>query len=69
MANKKSSNKKMTAAQREAKMQAAKEREKRAQAQREHKERMKRVFIVVITVILVIGLTLPIAGLTLMGSN
>lgn len=69
MANKKSTNKKMTAAQREAKIQAAKEREARAQAQRERKERMKKTFIVVITIILVIGLTLPIASLTLMGSN
>ena len=67
-ANKKNSSKnKMSAAQREAKMKAAEERLKRADEKKAAKERTKRIFTWVIVVILVIGLTLPVAGLSAAG--
>ena len=67
-ANKKSNSKnKMTAAQREAKMKAAEERQKRADEKKAAKERTKRIFTWVIVIILVIGLTLPVAGLSAAG--
>ena len=67
-ANKKANNKnKMSAAQREAKMKAAEERQKRADEKKAAKERTKRIFTWVIVIILVIGLTLPVAGLSAAG--
>lgn len=67
-ANKKVNNKnKMSASQREAKMKAAEERQKRADEKKAAKERSKRIFTWVIVIILVIGLTLPVAGLSAAG--
>jgi|GEM_PF-3572883 len=67
-ANKKANTKnKMTAAQREAKMKAAEERVKRAEEKKVAKERTKKIFTWIIVIILVIGLTLPVAGLSAAG--
>ena len=67
-ANKKSNTKtKMSAAQRETKMKAAEERQKRADEKKAAKERSKRIFTWIIVIILVIGLTLPVAGLSAAG--
>jgi heme/copper-type cytochrome/quinol oxidase subunit 2 len=67
-ANKKPNSKnKMSAAQREAKMKAAEERQKRADEKKAAKERTKRIFTWIIVIILVIGLTLPVAGLSAAG--
>ena len=64
MAQKTTKKPKMTAAQREAKMKAAEERQKRADAKKAAKERSKKIFTWIIVIILVIGLTLPVAGLS-----
>ena len=67
-ANKKNNTKnKMSAAQREAKMKAAEERQKRADEKKAAQERTKKIFSWVIVIILVIGLTLPVAGLSAAG--
>ena len=58
---------KMTAKQREARIRAAEEREARAQAERERKDRTKKVFTVVVCVILVLALGVPTMALTLLG--
>ena len=64
-ANKKNNTKnKMSAAQREAKMKAAEERQKRVDEKKAAKERTKKIFTWIIVIILVIGLTLPVAGLS-----
>ncbi len=56
---------KMSAKQREAKIQAAMEREQRAAEARERKERTKRIFTIVVCIILVLALGLPTMGLAL----
>lgn len=67
-ANKKNNTKnKMSTAQREAKMKAAEERQKRVDEKKAAKERTKRIFTWVIVIILIIGLTLPVAGLSAAG--
>ena len=64
---KKNTKNKMSAAQREAKMKAAEERQKRADEKKAAKERTKKIFTWIIVIILVIGLTLPVAGLSAAG--
>ena len=64
MAQKTTKKPKMSTAQREAKMKAAEERQKRADAKKAAKERTKKIFTWIIVIILVIGLTLPVAGLS-----
>lgn len=64
MAKKNTKKPKMSAAQREAKMKAAEERQKRAEAKKAAKERTKRIFTWVIVIILALGLSLPVAGLS-----
>jgi flagellar basal body-associated protein FliL len=67
MAQKNTKKQKMTNAQREAKMKAAEERQKRADEKKAAKERTKKIFTWIIVIILVIGLTLPVAGLSAAG--
>lgn len=57
--------KKTSAKQREAKIQAAQEREQRAAEARERKERTKRIFTIIVCIILVLALGLPTMGLAL----
>ena len=61
---KKSGNKqqKLTAQQKSDRIKAAKEREARAQAQRERSAKMKKIFTVVVCVILVLALGIPTIG-------
>lgn len=58
---------KMTAKQREARVQAALEREKRAEEKKAAAERGKKIFTVVVCVILILALGLPTIGLALFG--
>jgi flagellar basal body-associated protein FliL len=67
MAQKNTKKQKMTNAQREGKMKAAEERQKRADEMKAAKERTKKIFTWIIVIILVIGLTLPVAGLSAAG--
>lgn len=60
---------KITAKQREARIEAARIREQRAQEQRERSSRLKRIFTVVVCVILVLALFIPTMALTVFGSN
>lgn len=55
---------KMSAKQRQARIDAAKRREETARAQREHKERMKKIGIIIVCVILVLALGLPTVALS-----
>ena len=58
---------KMTAKQRETREQAAIEREKRAEEKKKAAERTKKIFTVVVCVILVLALGIPTVGLALLG--
>lgn len=58
---------KMTAKQREAREQAAIDREKRAEEKKKAAERTKKIFTVVVCVILVLALGIPTVGLALLG--
>lgn len=69
MANKKKNTSRLTSAQRAEKMRAAEERQRQAQVKRDHKERTKKILFILLTVVLVIGLTLPIASLSLLGGK
>ncbi|MDO4182908.1 MAG: CASC3 protein CASC3 [Coriobacteriia bacterium] len=60
---------KVSAKQREAKIQAAKEREERAAAKKQRAEMMKKVGIVIVCVVLVLALGLPTMALTLLGGQ
>ena len=60
---------KTTAKQREARIEAARARELRAQEQRERSSRLKRIFTVVVCVILVLALFIPTMALTVFGGN
>ena len=62
------SKQKMTARQREERIQAAREREEREQAKQLAKDRAKRIGIVVVCVILVLALGLPTVGLALLSA-
>lgn len=60
---------KMTKKQREDRMRAAEERERRAEEAQKRKERTKRIFTIVVCVILVLALGLPTMGLALFGGG
>lgn len=65
---KKSGNKqqKLTAQQKSDRIKAAQEREVRAQAQRERSAKMKKIFTVVVCVILVLALGIPTIALSVL---
>ena len=58
---------KLTAKQKSERIKAAQEREARAKAQREHAEKMKKIFTIVICVILVLALGIPTMALVVLG--
>lgn len=58
---------KVSAKQREAKIQAAKQREERQQAKKAAAERTKKIVTVVVCVILVLALGLPTMALAVLG--
>ncbi len=60
MANKQ----KISAKQREERIRAAQEREARAQAAKERSERLKKIFTIVVCVILVLALGIPTVALS-----
>ena len=62
------SNQKLTPKQREAKIAAAQEKDRKDQAARERKEKLKRIGVIIVCVILVLALGLPTIGLSLLGS-
>ena len=63
------SKQKMTAKQREERIKAAEERAKREEAARERKERSKRIFTVVVCVILVLALGVPTMAIAVLGAG
>ncbi|MDD7369706.1 MAG: CASC3 protein CASC3 [Berryella intestinalis] len=69
MGSKEKSRQKLSAEQREARIKAAAEREARARAVQERSARMKKVFTVVVAVILILGLTIPTVALSVLGSG
>ncbi|HIW76738.1 MULTISPECIES: CASC3 protein CASC3 [Gordonibacter] len=60
---------KLTAKQKSERIKAAQERERRAQEQRERAEKTKRIFTVVICVILVLALGIPTVALAFLGGG
>ena len=60
---------KMTKKQREDRIKAAEERAKREEAARERTERGKRIFTIVVCVILVLALGIPTIGLSLLSGG
>lgn len=60
---------KLTAQQRSERIKAAQQRELRAQAQREHAEKTKKVFTVVICIVLVLALGIPTMALAFLGGS
>lgn len=68
MAKKGQKKQKMTAAQRQAKIQAAEERQHREEEAREKKQRGKRIFTIIVCVILVLALGVPTIALSVLGS-
>ncbi len=66
---KKNSGQKMTRAQMEAKQQAAKEAQERAKAAKEKAEKSKKIFTVVVCVILVLALGIPTVALSVLGAH
>ena len=56
---------KVSAKQKAARIEAAKQREIQAQKEAERKARMKRIFTIVVCVILVLALSIPTMALTL----
>ena len=59
---------KMTKKQREARIQAAEERQRRDEEAQKRKERSKRIFTIVVCVILVLALGIPTIGLAALGA-
>ena len=59
---------KMSAKQRQARIQAAQEREVRAQEKKEKAARTKKIFTVVICVILVLALGIPTMAIAVLGA-
>ena len=57
---------KLTAQQRTERIKAAQEREARAQAQRQRAERTKKIFTVVVCIILVLALGIPTVALSVL---
>lgn len=62
-------NNKMTAKQKASKVQAAEERARRVQEAKERKARTKKIFTVVVCVILVLALCIPTMALALLGGR
>ena len=60
---------KQTAKQKEARIQAAIEREERAKAKKAQSERLKKVFTVVVCIILVLALFIPTMVIAVLGGN
>ena len=60
---------KLTKKQREDRIRAAEERERRAEEARKRKERSKKIFTVIVCIILVLALGIPTIGLTLLGGG
>lgn len=60
---------KITAKQRDARMQAAIERERLAEEKKKAAERMKKIFTVAVCVILVLALALPTMAVALLGGG
>ena len=60
---------KLTAKQKQARVDAAKRREEAQAAQRLAKERTKRIFVIVVCVILVLALGLPTVALSVMSGS
>lgn len=58
---------KMTAKQREARLEAARQREEAARAAKERKERLKKVGVIIVCVILVLALGVPTVALSFLG--
>ncbi|HAM16550.1 MAG TPA: CASC3 protein CASC3 [Eggerthellaceae bacterium] len=63
------SSQKLTAKQREERIKAAEERVRREAAAKERKERTKRIFTIVVCVILVLALGIPTMGLAVLGAG
>lgn len=61
--------KKITSAQRAERIKAAQEREERAAAKREAANRTKKIFTIVVCVILVLALSIPTMALTVLGAG
>lgn len=59
-------NQKLTAKQKSERIKAAQEREQREKARREAKERTKKIFTIVVCVILVLALGLPTIALSVL---
>lgn len=60
---------KMTAKQRQARLEAARAREEAAQEARQRKENMKRIGIIIVCVILVLALGIPTVALSFMSAG
>lgn len=60
---------KTTAKQKEARIQAAIEREERAKAKKARSEQIKKVFTIVVCVILVLALFIPTMAIAVLGGN
>lgn len=60
---------KQTVKQKEARIQAAIEREERAKAKKAQSERLKKVFTVVVCIILVLALFIPTMAIAVLGGN
>ena len=59
----------LTAKQKEARIQAAREREERAKAKKERSDRIKRIVTVIVCIILVLALFIPTMALSVLGGN
>ena len=68
-ATSKKSTRKVSAAQKAERLRAAQEREDRAREKREADQRFKKIFTVVICVILVLALCIPTMALTVLGQG
>ena len=60
---------KLTAAQREARIKAAEERQRRDEEAKAKKQRGKKIFTIVVCVILVLALSIPAIGLSVLGAT
>lgn len=60
---------KISAKQRAERLRAAEEREQRAKAQKERSARLKKIFTVVVCVILVLALFIPTMAIAVLGGN
>jgi cytochrome c-type biogenesis protein CcmH/NrfG len=60
---------KLSAKQREARLEAAQRREAAVKAQKEKKERAKRIGVIVVCVILVLALCIPTVALSFLGGS